>query len=144
MAVNVTQVVCLEIASKDMKIKDESTDHLPTVFVCMFDGMNVTLANYIIFTPVQRTILIMAENVPKVVVTLPPYRNPFNKSLTWIGFGTEGNRNSICNEGGLKAFDDFVGLTDIYRASGMFEQPRTKGTIFTDTTARRYKYLDGN
>ena len=51
--------------------------------------MNATLTNPIIFTTVQFTILIMAENVPEVVVPSPPARNPFEQALVWIGFGTE-------------------------------------------------------
>ena len=53
----------------------------------------------------------MAENLPEVVVPPPPARNPIDQSLAWFGFGTEGNRNNIRNEGGLEEFDDFVGLT---------------------------------
>ena len=74
--------------------------------------MNVTLTNPIIFTPVHLTILIMAENVAAVVVPPPTARNPVDQALSWIRFGTEGNRNSICDEGGLVAFDDFIGSTE--------------------------------
>ena len=73
--------------------------------------MNVTLTNPIIFTLVQLTILIMAANVLAVVVPPLPARNPFDQALAWIGFGAEGNRNDIRDEGGLMAFDNFVGLT---------------------------------
>ena len=73
--------------------------------------MNVTLTNHIIFMPVQLTILIMAENVTSVVFPPPTARNPVDKALAWIGFGTEGNRNHICGEGVLEAFDDFICLT---------------------------------
>ena len=54
----------------------------------------------------------MAENLPEVVVLPPPASNPFDQYLAWIGFGMEGNHNSIRNEGGLEAFDNFVGLTE--------------------------------
>ena len=60
---------------------------------------------------VQLTILIMAENVPAVVVPPLPARYPVDQALTWIGFGAEGNSNNIRSEGGLEAFDNFVGLT---------------------------------
>ena len=73
--------------------------------------MNATLTNIIIFTLVQLTILIMAENVTAVVVPPPSTRNPADQALAWIGFGTEGVCNSIWDEGGLETFDDFVGLT---------------------------------
>ena len=54
----------------------------------------------------------MAANVPTVVVPLTPARNPLDQALAWIGFGMEGNRNSIFDEGGREAFNDFVGLTE--------------------------------
>ena len=73
--------------------------------------MNTILTNPIIFTTVQFTILIMASNVPEFVVPPPPARNPVDQALVWIGFGTEVNRNKIRNEGGLDAFNNFVGLT---------------------------------
>ena len=60
------------------EIKDTRTDHHPTVSVCLFEGMNVTLTNIIIFMPVHITILIMAENVPAFVVPPLPARNPVN------------------------------------------------------------------
>ena len=65
----------------------------------MFEGMNVTLTNIIIFTLVQLTILIMVENVTAVVVPPPSTRNPADQALAWIGFGTESNCNIICDEG---------------------------------------------
>ena len=64
--------------------------------------MNLTLTNPITFTPVQLTILIMAENVPAVVFSPRSTRNPVDQSLAWIGFCTKGNGNKICNEGGLE------------------------------------------
>ena len=76
----------------------------------MFDGINVTLTNIIIFTPVQLAILIMEENVTAVVVPPPPTRNPVEKALAWIGFDMEGNCNRIRDEGGLEAFDKCFGL----------------------------------
>ena len=72
--------------------------------------MNVRLTNPIIFTPVQLTILIMAENVPAVLVPPPPARNSVDQALAWIGFGTKGNRNNIRDVCRMEAFDDFVGL----------------------------------
>ena len=45
------------------------------------------------------------------MVPPPPATNPVDQDLEWIGFGTEGNRNSIRNEGVLEVFDDFIGLT---------------------------------
>ena len=54
----------------------------------------------------------MTANIPEVLVPPPPARNPVDQTLLWIGFGTDGNRKSICDEGGLEVFDDFVGLTE--------------------------------
>ena len=53
----------------------------------------------------------MAENVPAVMVPPSPDRNPVYQDLVWNRFTTEGNRNSIRDEGGLEAVGDFVGLT---------------------------------
>ena len=53
----------------------------------------------------------MTANVPEVVVPPPPAGNPFDQALSWIGFGTKGNRKKIHNESGLEAFNEFVGLT---------------------------------
>ena len=53
----------------------------------------------------------MTANVPEVVVPPPPAVNPVDQALAWIGFGTEGNLKKIHNEGGLEAFNEFVGLT---------------------------------
>ena len=72
--------------------------------------MSVTLTNPIIFTPLQLTILFMAENVLAVVVPLPPASNQVDQYLAWIGSVTEGNRNNIRDEVGLEAFNNFVGL----------------------------------
>ena len=72
--------------------------------------MNLTLTIPIIFTPVQITILIMAKNVPAVVPPPPPTKNLVDQYLAWIGFVNEGNRNKICDEGGLEAFDEYFGL----------------------------------
>ena len=44
------------------------------------------------------------------MVPPPPARNPVDQSLAWIRFGMEGKR--ICDEGGLEAFDDLVGLIE--------------------------------
>ena len=60
---------------------------------------------------VQLTILIMAENVLAVVVYPAPTRNPVHQALARIRFSTEGNRNSVRNEGWLEAFENFVDLT---------------------------------
>ena len=76
----------------------------------MFDGMNLTITNLIIFMPVHITILIMAENVLVDVVPPPPARNPVDQALAWIGFVTEFNRKSIHDEGRLEVFENFVGL----------------------------------
>ena len=35
-----------------------------------------------------------------------------NQALVWIGFGGQGNRDTICQEAGLLSFEDFVGLTE--------------------------------
>ena len=80
----------------------------------MFDGTEVTLTNkFIIITPVQLTIyFIMKENVQSVVVTPLIAMNPVGKALEWIRFGTEGNRNSICDLCGLEELNDFYGLTE--------------------------------
>ena len=53
----------------------------------------------------------MAANVPVVAAPTNPARNPVDQALGWIGLGTEVNCNIIHNEGGLEAFDNFVGLT---------------------------------
>ena len=34
-----------------------------------------------------------------------------HQALPWIGFNTQANHDSICNEVGLKALEDFIGLT---------------------------------
>ena len=73
--------------------------------------MNVTLTNPMIFMPVYLTILIMIANVLSVVVPPPSAGNRVDQALAWIMFNTEGNRNSIHDEGGLEAFDNFIGLT---------------------------------
>ena len=121
-----------QLPQRTCEIKDARTDHPPTVSVCLFDGMNVTLTNLIIFTSVHITILIMAANVPAVVVPPPPARNPVDQALAWIGFGTEGNHNSIRDEGGLEAFDDFIGLNkrDIRDMDpGLFKTTTAQGCI---------------
>ena len=35
-----------------------------------------------------------------------------HQALSWIGFGDQGNRDTICQEAGLLSFEDFVGLTE--------------------------------
>ena len=35
-----------------------------------------------------------------------------NQALIWIGFGDQGNRDTICEEAGFLSFEDFVGLTE--------------------------------
>ena len=35
-----------------------------------------------------------------------------NQALIWIGFGDQGNRDTICKEAGFLSFEDFVGLTE--------------------------------
>ena len=35
-----------------------------------------------------------------------------NQALVWIGFGDQGNRDTICQAAGLLSFEDFVGLTE--------------------------------
>ena len=130
-----------QLSQRICEIKDARTDHPPTVYVCLFDGTNVTLTNLIIFTPVQLTILIMASNVPAVVVPPPPARNQVEQSLSWIGIGTEGNCNSIRDEGWLEAFDDFVGLTESNiqdMDSGFSKRTTTQGCI--NFGMRRVKY----
>ena len=86
--------------------------------------MNATLTNPVIFMPVQITIFITAANVPRVVVTPSPARNPVDQALACIGFVIGGNRNNIHNEGGLEAFDVFVGLTvsDIQDMDSVFSR----------------------
>ena len=54
----------------------------------------------------------MAANVPSVMVPPPPARNPVDQSLSFIRFGTEGNRKNIHNEDRLEAFGSFVSLTE--------------------------------
>ena len=80
----------------------------------------------------------MAANVPAVVVPQLPDRNPFYQALAWIGFGTEGHCNSINNGGGLEAFDDFVGLTEInirYMASSFSK--RTNAQVYINFGMRK-------
>ena len=106
--------------------------------------MNVILTNTIIFTPVNLTILIMAENVLAVVVPPPPASKLVDQSLAWIGFGNEGNCNNIRDEGGLEAFDNFVGLTVIDirdMASGFSKSTTAQGRINFGT--RRVNYTLG-
>ena len=86
----------------------------------------------------------MEENVPPVVVPPPPARNPVDQALAWIGFGTEGNHNSIRDEGGLEAFDDFIGLNkrDIRDMDpGLFKTTTAQGCI--NFGMRRMKYTLG-
>ena len=45
------------------------------------------------------------------MVPPPPSRNLVDQALEWIVFVMDGYRNSIRDEGGLEAFDDFVGIT---------------------------------
>ena len=74
----------------------------------------------------------MAENVLAVMVPPLPARNPVDQALEWIGFGMEGNHNSIRNEGGMRAFDNFVGLTvsDIWdTASGFYKRTTAQWRI---------------
>ena len=54
----------------------------------------------------------MAENVLEFLVCPPLASNPVDQALAWIRFGTEGNHNSIRNEGKMEEFDDFVGLNE--------------------------------
>ena len=35
-----------------------------------------------------------------------------HQALVWIGFGDQGNKDTICQEAGLLSFEDFVGLTE--------------------------------
>ena len=57
----------------------------------------------------------MAENVQEVVFPPLPARNPVYQVLEYIMFNTEGNRNIICDEGGLEAFEEFIGsLREIF------------------------------
>ena len=69
----------------------------------------------------------MAENLTAVVFPPPPARNPVDQALAWIWFGTDGKRNNIRNEGGLKAFDNSVGLTvsDIWDMASVFYRRNT-------------------
>ena len=105
------------------------TGHPPTVPVCMFDGTEVTITNiFIIITPVNLTILFYHSiNVPAVVVSPPPARNPVDQALAWIGFGMEVKLNRIRDEGGLESFDDLVGLTesDIRYMTSVFSERTT-------------------
>ena len=74
----------------------------------------------------------MAANVPAVVVTPPPASNSVEQALTWIRFIMEGNHNNICDEGGLKAFEDFVGLNERnvqYMDSGFSKRTTAQGHI---------------
>ena len=71
----------------------------------------------------------MEANLPAVVVPPPPARNPVDQSLAWIGFVMEVNCNSIHDEGGLNAFDNFVGLIESNiqdMASGLSERTSAK------------------
>ena len=35
-----------------------------------------------------------------------------HRALVWIGFGNQGNRDTICQEAGLLSFEGFIGLTE--------------------------------
>ena len=86
----------------------------------------------------------MTENLPEVVVLPPPTRKPVDKSLSWIGFGTEGNCNIIQDEGGLESFDDFVGLTESSirdMASGFSKS--TPAQVHINFGMQRIKYTLG-
>ena len=74
----------------------------------------------------------MAANVPEIVVPPPPTSNSVDQALAWIGFCTQGNHNRIRDEGGLEAFDNFVGLnvSDIKdMASGFSKRTTAQGSI---------------
>ena len=73
-----------------------------------------------------------------------------HQALVWIGFGDQGNRDTICQEAGLLSFEDFDGLTekDIRDMAEEF----SKRTVFENTpkvckiqfvaTSRQYAVLD--
>ena len=54
----------------------------------------------------------MEENVPELVVPLPPARNLVDQALAWIGLGMEVNHNIIRDEVGLEEFNNFIDLTE--------------------------------
>ena len=67
-----------------------------------------------------------------------------HQALVWIGFGDQGNRDTICLEAGLLSFEDFVGLTekDIWDMAEEF----SKRTVVQGTISfglRRIKLLLG-
>ena len=74
-----------------------------------------------------------------------PFRDPVDQSLACIGFGTEGNCNIIHNGGRLKAFDNFVGLTesDIRDMASGFSKNITD-QVRINFGMRRVKYTMGN
>ena len=86
----------------------------------------------------------MAKKLPAVVVPPPPASNPVNQALEWIRFGTEGNYNSIRNEGGMESFDYFFGLAEsniIDMAFGFSKRITSQGCI--NFGMRRVKYTLG-
>ena len=83
----------------------------------------------------------MTGNVPAVGVPTPLATNPLDQSLACIGFSMKCNRNSIRNEGGMKAFANLVILTKSNiqdMASGFSERTTTQGHI--NFGMRRVKY----
>ena len=74
----------------------------------------------------------MAENILVVAPPPKPARNPADQALAWIRFVTEGNHRSTRNEGGLEAFENFVGLTESYirdMAFGFSKSTTAQGRI---------------
>ena len=83
----------------------------------------------------------MAQNIP---APPQPARNPVDQALAWIGFGVDNDRNSIREEGGFDAFDDFVGITenDIRDMASSFAK-RTVAQGRINFGMRRIKYTLG-
>ena len=67
-----------------------------------------------------------------------------NQALEWIGFGTEYNSNSIYDEGGLEAFENFASLTESnirYMAFSFSKRTSAQGRV--NYGMRRVKYTIG-
>ena len=59
-----------------------------------------------------------------------PVRNPVDQAFAWIRFGVDNDRDSIRQEGGFDAFDDFVG----FAGSNIWPPALPRGPSFRDAS----------
>ena len=57
-------------------------------------------------------------------------RNPVDQAFAWIGFGVKNNRDSIRQERGFDAFDDFVGFAE----SDIWPPAKSRGPSLKDAS----------